>query len=176
MVPIVLPRTSNMLPIRLPNSLSPSYLRLAVPLEHSKKFIAHHDPGCGRLREASAPAPRGEHMSHHPQSTVPDAPENGLERLVELACQASPVDRLRLERTIRIILEARQTVSNARQNQQNGPAPTVTLVANSEAGDRCEFRDLSRRYSCSQNAIKSIVLNARWDGWGNSPPVSTVVS
>jgi hypothetical protein len=60
------------------------------------------------------------------QSTVPDAPEDGLERLMELARQASPVNRLRLERTIKIIVEARQVVFNARQTKQEWVARLKT--------------------------------------------------
>jgi hypothetical protein len=42
----------------------------------------------------------------------------------------------------------------------------MTLVANSEVGDRCGFQSLSRRYLYSRNAIKSVVLNAEWYGRG----------
>jgi hypothetical protein len=57
-------------------------------------------------------------MAHDPQSTAPAAPEDRLERLMELARQASPVDRLRIERTIRIVGEARQAVANAHLTRQ----------------------------------------------------------
>jgi hypothetical protein len=42
----------------------------------------------------------------------------------------------------------------------------LTLVANSEVGDQCGFQNLSRRYLCSWNAIKSVALNAGWYGRG----------
>jgi hypothetical protein len=46
-------------------------------------------------------------------------PRDGLERLTELARYASsPEDRLRLKNTIRLILWARQVVSNAREREQ----------------------------------------------------------
>jgi hypothetical protein len=57
-------------------------------------------------------------MAHYSQSTVPDTPEDRLEILMELARQASPEDRLRIERTIRVVLEARQTAASARLNEQ----------------------------------------------------------
>jgi hypothetical protein len=41
-------------------------------------------------------------MAHYSQSTAPDTPE----------------DRLRIERTIRVVLEARQTTASARLNEQ----------------------------------------------------------
>jgi len=52
-------------------------------------------------------------MADHPQSTAPDALEDRLEILMELARQASPVDRLRIEHTIRIVREARQAVAGS---------------------------------------------------------------
>jgi hypothetical protein len=57
-------------------------------------------------------------MAHDPQSTAPAALEDHLETLMELARQASPEDRLRIERTIRIVREARQTAARARLNEQ----------------------------------------------------------
>jgi hypothetical protein len=41
-----------------------------------------------------------------------------LERLATMSRQASPVDRLRIERTIKIIKRARQAVAAAHQRQQ----------------------------------------------------------
>jgi hypothetical protein len=55
-------------------------------------------------------------MAHHPQSTASDASGDRLEILMELARQASPADRLRIERTIRIVREARQAVAGAHLN------------------------------------------------------------
>ena len=47
-----------------------------------------------------------------------------------------------------------------------GCTQRMTLVANSEVGDQCGFQNLSRRYLCSWNAIKSVALNAGWYGRG----------
>src|SRR3954469_9290421 len=47
-----------------------------------------------------------------------------------------------------------------------GPDSTVTLVANSDVGDRCGFHGISRRYSCFRNTNKRVVLEAGWYGWG----------
>jgi hypothetical protein len=44
---------------------------------------------------------------------------NSLDRLIELARHASPVDRLRLERTIAVILRARLAVMRTHQAQQH---------------------------------------------------------
>src|SRR3954452_16093430 len=49
---------------------------------------------------------------------------------------------------------------------EEGPDPTVTLVANLEVGNRCGFQGLLRRYSGSRNGIRSVVLNAGWVGQG----------
>jgi hypothetical protein len=57
-------------------------------------------------------------MAHDPQSTAPDALEDHLETLMELARQTSPVDRLRIERTIRIVREARQAVAGSHLARQ----------------------------------------------------------
>jgi hypothetical protein len=57
-------------------------------------------------------------MAHDPQSTAPAALEDHLEILMELARQASPEDRLRIERTIRVVLEVRQTAASARLNEK----------------------------------------------------------
>jgi hypothetical protein len=57
-------------------------------------------------------------MAHDAQSTAPAALEDHLETLMKLARQASPEDRLRIERTIRIVREARQTAARARLNEQ----------------------------------------------------------
>jgi hypothetical protein len=57
-------------------------------------------------------------MAHDPQSTAPAALEDHLETLMELARQASPEDRLRIERTIKVVREARQTAARARLNEQ----------------------------------------------------------
>src|SRR4051794_29749868 len=40
------------------------------------------------------------------------------------------------------------------------PDSTVTLVANSDVGDRCGFHGISRRYSCFRNTNKRVVLEA----------------
>jgi hypothetical protein len=45
-------------------------------------------------------------------------PSDPLERLATMSRQASPVDRLRIERTIKIIKRARQAVAAAHQRQQ----------------------------------------------------------
>src|SRR4051794_7532333 len=47
-----------------------------------------------------------------------------------------------------------------------GPDSTVTLVANSDVGDRCGFHGISRRYSCFWNTNKRVFLEAGWYGWG----------
>ena len=57
-------------------------------------------------------------MAHDAQSTAPAALEDHLETLMKLARQASPENRLRIERTIRIVREARQTAARARLNEQ----------------------------------------------------------
>jgi hypothetical protein len=57
-------------------------------------------------------------MAHDAQSTAPAALEDHLETLMKLARQASPEDRLRIERTIRIVRETRQTAARARLNEQ----------------------------------------------------------
>jgi hypothetical protein len=57
-------------------------------------------------------------MAHDPQSTAPATLEDHLETLMELARQASPADRLRIERTIRIVREARQAVAGAHLARQ----------------------------------------------------------
>jgi hypothetical protein len=61
-------------------------------------------------------------MAHHSQSTVSNAHEDHLERLMELARHASPADRLRIERTIRIVIEAHQAITKAHMNQQKASA------------------------------------------------------
>jgi len=61
-------------------------------------------------------------MAHAAQSTAPAALEDHLETLMKLARQASPENRLRIERTIRIVREARQTAARARLNEQKAEA------------------------------------------------------
>jgi hypothetical protein len=56
-------------------------------------------------------------MAQIAQSAVPavrDTPGDGLQRLMELARHALPVDRRRLERTIEIIVRSRQARLQAR--------------------------------------------------------------
>jgi hypothetical protein len=43
---------------------------------------------------------------------------NRLDRLIELAQSASPMDRLRIERTIRLIMRARETVFRIQRREQ----------------------------------------------------------
>jgi hypothetical protein len=57
-------------------------------------------------------------MAHDSESTAPATLEDHLETLMELARQASPEDRLRIERTIKVVREARQTAARARLNEQ----------------------------------------------------------
>ena len=59
---------------------------------------------------------------HHSQFTIANAHEDHLERLMELAQHASPVDRLRIERTIGIVIKARQAVTRAHLNGQKAAA------------------------------------------------------
>lgn len=44
-------------------------------------------------------------------------PSDPLERLAAISRQASPVDRLRIERTIRIVMRARQAVAAANRRR-----------------------------------------------------------
>jgi hypothetical protein len=68
-------------------------------------------------------------MAHDPQSTAPATLEDHLETLMELARQASPEDRLRIERTIKVVLEAHQTVASALLNEQKAAARLRRVMA-----------------------------------------------
>jgi tRNA A37 N6-isopentenylltransferase MiaA len=60
-------------------------------------------------------------MNSSIQIIVEQAPvlsSDPLERLAQMSQQASPVDRLRIDRTIEIIKSARQTVAASKQSRQ----------------------------------------------------------
>jgi hypothetical protein len=57
-------------------------------------------------------------------------PSDPLDRLTTMSRQAQPVDRLRIEQTIRIIVRARQAVAAARQRRQES-SERLRLARNS---------------------------------------------
>jgi hypothetical protein len=61
---------------------------------------------------------------------APVTPSDRLERLATLSQQGSPVDRLRIKRTIRIIEKARQAVAAANQVRQES-SERLRLARNS---------------------------------------------
>jgi hypothetical protein len=63
----------------------------------------------------------------------PVTPRDGLERLTELArYTSSPEDRARLENTIRLVLWARQVVSDARAREQRAWQRALRAAASVE--------------------------------------------
>ena len=68
-----------------------------------------------------------------------------LERLATMSQQASPVDRLRIERTIRIIMRARQAVAIARQQRQES-SERLRLARNSAWRAKAALQIIHDRY------------------------------
>ncbi|UEM07465.1 hypothetical protein JL101_031510 (plasmid) [Skermanella rosea] len=71
-------------------------------------------------------------MSHHPKLIIPGAPEDKLKTLMELARNASPEDRLRIERTIRSIVKARQVVAGIQLNVRKAVARLQSATASAQ--------------------------------------------